>query len=52
MLYMKKKLLTEIIPIRLPKPIVEEIERIAEKKYKTRSTLIREWIMKGVEKEK
>ena len=48
---MKKKLLTEIIPIRLPKPVVEEIDQIAEKKYKTRSTLIREWIENRIKEE-
>jgi len=48
---MKKKILTEIIPIRLPKPVVEEIDQIAEKKYKTRSTLIREWIEQGIKED-
>ena len=48
---MKKKLLTEIIPIRLPQPVVEEIDRIAERKYKTRSTLIREWIENRIKEE-
>jgi metal-responsive CopG/Arc/MetJ family transcriptional regulator len=48
---MKKKILTEIIPIRLPKPVVKEIDRIAEKKYKNRSTLIREWIENRIKEE-
>lgn len=48
---MKKKILTETISIRLPKPLVEKIDQIAEKKYKTRSTLIREWIENRIKEE-
>ena len=49
---MKRKILTRSIPIRLPENWVKRIDRIAEKKGKARSTLIREWIEKGMEGEK